>query len=213
MKNRKKMDWSKHTAVFIITVLIFFTGILLGSYINTNKLISLNDLSEELRISAMSSEVEFAILSENPCKVTDYGFLSNELNDLSGKVEFMENQLGRNNPEVLKLKNFYSIVQLRHYLLMTKLTEECSLNVTNIIYFYSNEGDCETCSEQGFILSYLRYNYPINIYSIDLNSQNNAVRALKEIYDIESAPSLVIDGEPYYTYLRTEDIRTIIENK
>ncbi|MFT4261683.1 MAG: hypothetical protein ACMXX9_04600 [Candidatus Woesearchaeota archaeon] len=209
--NRKKMDWSKHAVVLTITILVFFTGILLGSYLNTNKLNELNELSEELRVSAMSSELEFAILTDNPCKVTEYGFLNEELDDLSGKVEFMENQLGRNNQEVIKLKNFYSIVQLRHYLLMTKLTEQCDLNTSNIVYFYSNEGDCPECNEQGFILSYLKNLYPINIYSIDINSQNNAVRALKEVYDIETAPSFIIDGEPYYEFQSTNALRTILQ--
>lgn len=210
--NRKKMDWSKHTAVLIITILIFLTGILLGSYLNTNKVIALNELSEELRVSAMSSELEFAILAENPCKVTEYGFLSEELDELSSKVEFMENQLGRTNQEVIKLKNFYSIVQLRHYLLMTRLVDECQLNTSNIVYFYSNAGDCPECNEQGFILSYLKNTYSINIYSIDINSQNNAVRALKEVYDIETAPSFIIEGEPYYGFQSTNALRTILQS-
>ena len=211
-KNRKKMDWPKHTSVLIITILVFTTGILLGTIINDNKMIELTELSEELRISAMSSELEFTILSENPCKIGDLDFLGNELNDLAGKVEHMENQLGRDHREVLKLKNFYSIVQLRHYLLMSKLTKQCDLNLTNLVYFYSNEGDCKVCNEQGFILSYLRNIYPLNVYSIDINSENNAVRALKEVHDVQISPSFIINGRLVEGYKTANQLREFLNN-
>ncbi len=210
MKNRKRMDWPKHGAVFAITILIFSIGILIGSQINQTKMSSIAELSEELRVITMSSELEFAILTENPCEVTDLSFLTEELDELSKKVEFMENQLGRGNPEVLKLKNFYSIVQLRHYLLMTKLVDECEFNLTNIVYFYSNEGDCPECNQQGFILSYLRNIHPINVYSIDINSENSAIRALKTIHKVETAPSLIIDGEVFEGFKTRNELLELI---
>jgi cell division protein FtsX len=83
MKRTKKMDWAKHAAVLSITVLVFFTGILLGTLLNKNKLDNVKEISEELRISTMSSEVEFAILAENPCTIEDLGFLSDDLHELS----------------------------------------------------------------------------------------------------------------------------------
>ena len=38
MKRTKKMDWSKHAAVLIITIFVFFTGILLGYLLSKNKI-------------------------------------------------------------------------------------------------------------------------------------------------------------------------------
>lgn len=212
MKARtKKMDWTKHTAVLAITVLIFFTGILLGTILNKNKVDSVREMSEELRISTMSSEIEFAILAENPCVVTDLEFLSDDLHQLSLKVDYMENQLGSQNKDVKEVKNFYSIIQLRHWILMTKIKEQCEIETENIIYFYSNLGDCDECSDQGYILSHLKRTNNVNIYSVDINTNNNAVRTLKQVYGIKSAPTLIIGNEVYEGFLTLNQIREIIE--
>lgn len=211
MKRTKKMDWAKHAAVLSITVLVFFTGILLGTLLNKNKVDAVKDMSEELRISTMSSEIEFAILAENPCAIQDISFLNDELYELSLKVDYMENQLGVNNKEVKELKNFYSIVQLRHWLLMKKIKEQCETKATNIIYFYSNEGDCRECSDQGFVLSYLRRTENVNIYSVDINTENNAVRTLKKVYSVKTAPSLIIDKELYQGFQTLQQLKEILE--
>jgi hypothetical protein len=212
MKRTKKMDWAKHAAVLSITVLVFFTGILLGTLLNKNKIDAVQEISDELRLSTMSSEVEFAILAENPCEVHDLGFLSDDLHELSLKVEFMENQLGSRNKDVQELKSFYSIIQLRHWVLMTKIKEECNNEAVNIIYFYSNEGECRDCADQGFILSYLKRTEKVNIYSIDINTNNNAVRTLKEVYKIRSAPTLIIDKDVYEGFKTLNQLKEIMNN-
>ncbi len=209
-KRTKKMDWAKHAAVLSITVLVFFTGILLGTILNQGKIDTVHQISEELRINTMSSEVEFAILAENPCAITDISFLSDDLHELSLKVEYMENQLGTNNEDVKELKNFYSIIQLRHWILTTRIQEECNTNVSNIIYFYSNEGDCRECSDQGFILSHLRRTENVNIYSVDINTQNNAVRTLKEMYDVKNAPTLIINKEKHEGFKTLNQLRELV---
>ena len=211
MKRRtKKMDWAKHAAVLAITVLVFFTGILLGTLLNKNKVDAVREMSEELRISTMSSEVEFAIIAENPCAMTDLTFLSDDLHELSIKVEYMENQLGSRNKDVKELKNFYSIIQLRHWILMTKIKEQCDSEATNIIYFYSNEGDCRECQDQGYILSHLKRTENVNIYSVDINLENNAVRSLKQVHGIKTAPTLIIDQEVHEGFKTLNQLKELI---
>ncbi|MCC7575101.1 hypothetical protein KO361_05925 [Candidatus Woesearchaeota archaeon] len=210
MKRTKKMDWAKHAAVLSITVLVFFTGILLGTLLNKNKLDNVKEISEELRLSTMSSEVEFAILAENPCAIEDLGFLSDDLHELSMKVEYMENQLGSKNKDVQELKNFYSIIQLRHWVLMTKIKEQCETEVTNIVYLYSNEGDCKECADQGFILSYLKRTEKVNIYSVDININNNAVRTLKQVYNVKTAPTLIINQEKHEEFKTLNQLKELI---
>lgn len=209
-KRTKKIDLAKHTAVLSITVLVFLTGILLGTILNKNKITTIQEISEQLKISTMSSEVEFAILSENPCSISDLSFLSDELYELSIKVDYMENQLGSQNQEVIELKNIYSIIQLRHWLLMTKIKAQCESESANIIYFYSNEGDCKECSDQGFILSHLRRTENVNIYSIDINLENNAVRTIKKTYKVSTAPSLIINKEVHTGFKTLNQLREII---
>jgi len=211
MKRTKQIDWSKHVAVLLITILIFFIGILLGTLLNRNKVDLVKEISEELRINTMSSEVEFMILADNPCTLSNLTFLSDELHELSLKVEHMENQLSSENKDVQELKNFYSIIQLRHWKLMTTIKEECKNEATNIVYFYSNKGDCPECREQGFILSYLKRTENINIYSIDINTNNNAVRTLKKLYNIKTAPTLIINKDTHEGFKTLNQLKELIK--
>ena len=205
------MDWSKHAAVLTITMLLFLSGILIGTFISTGKVDQVKILTDELRTSTMSSEVEFAILTQNPCQVTDLGYLNDELQELSLKVEFLENQLGHDNKDVIELKNFYSIIQLRHWLLIDSIISQCDdVNLSTIVYFYSNEKDCDDCSQQGFILNHLRRVEEVNIYSIDINLENNAVLSFKKVNNVTTAPTLIIDGVKYEGFRTLRELRTIV---
>ena len=211
-KRTKKMDWSKHAAVLTITVLVFVMGILLGNLLNQHKIDAIADITEELRFNTMSSELEFALLTANPCSVTDLQFLRDDLREISSKVEYMENQLGSSNKAVLELKNHYSIVQIRHWLLMNKIRKECQAETIPIIYFYSNEGDCDECTVQGYILSHLRKNEPVAVYSVDANLNNKAVQTLKKVYDVNATPTLIIDDIVYPNFMSMDDLTAIIKN-
>ena len=94
---------------------------------------------------------------------------------------------------------------------MNKIKEECDLETPVILYFYSNKGDCPDCKEQGFILSYLKRTTNAQIYSIDVNTDNGAVRALKAIYNITNTPSIIINEDTYKEFTNLKTIMEVIE--
>ena len=67
--------------------------------------------------------------------------------------------------------------------------------IDTILYFYSNKEDCNDCEQQGYVLSYIKKKYPsVRVYSFDINIENQAIDIIKENYDINIAPSVVING-------------------
>ena len=96
---------------------------------------------------------------------------------------------------------------------MKKAEDKCDLQVTSIIYFYSNQ-DCDDCTKQGYILTDIRQNYPnVRVYAFDYNLDLSALKALITIYKVvesDSLPALVINGEVSYGLQKFEDIQAIV---
>jgi len=150
-------------------------------------------------------------MAENPCTFLDSPELNEELYEMNSKLANMETELGKQNPEVLELKDYYSLLEIRHWLFTKKIKEECHENKTIILFFYSNLGDCDDCDQQGFILTYLRKKYPQTVvYAFDINIQNSALNTVKQMYDIKTTPTLIIDDKVYPKFMKKEEIEELI---
>ncbi len=219
--NRKKFSKQKTLLVFLITIIIFSLGIFVGSQNTYHKFNKVLDLSESLQLQTASVEVEFDILKDNICSGDNVLFLTEELFDLSEKLNYMENTLGYDNPQIRALKDKYFILEAKHWLLAKKRINTCfdnkiSLNNTIILYFYSNEGDCPNCQEQGAVISYLHELYnDMKVYSFDIKSETPAVKVIKKLYHIDDSvlPALVINDETHQGYLDADDLIGFIKTQ
>ncbi len=192
---RQKMQASKYVAAFAMTTVIFLIGFIIGGYINESKLSTIDELQQDLTKDTISSELQFILLTEHPCESLHADQLTEELYDIGTKLDFMESKMGKKNKDVIKLKEYYSLLEIRHWLLMKRANEECNSSYDLIHYLYSNKGDCDDCEQQGYVLSTIHKKYPtVNIYSFDINIDDPALGSIKDLYGITTAPSLVING-------------------
>jgi hypothetical protein len=199
-------------AAFSITVLIFVLIFVANNYFNEIKMNQLNSMYNNIRIDSLNAEVEYQVLSENPCAALNFEPIGNELFDLGSKLSIMENQLGKENQQVLDLKKYYSILQIRQWLFVKKASVQCSSNTTPILFFYSNAGDCDDCESQGFVLNYIRKDRPNTyVYSFDMNLDSSAIGALKISYNITSVPAILIKDKVYYGYRDADNISQLIK--
>ncbi|MFC1775705.1 ATP-binding protein, partial [Patescibacteria group bacterium] len=115
-------------------------------------------------------------------------------------------------PEVEHLKRYYSLLQIKDYLLMKKIGEKCNQDSVFILYLYSNKGDCEDCQREGYVLTYLREQYPdLQIYAFDYNLDVSAIRSLASLYSIENnLPAMVINDELYYGFKSKEEVEELL---
>lgn len=205
----KKVDKMKYFAALLLTILIFSAGILLGNHLSNNKLKTLTDIEDTIRLETLGAEVQYQILVGNPCQFVNSTPLSEDLYELSEKVDYLENIFGQDDDNVRRLKEQYSLLEVRHWLYTTKTNEECGTNNTPILYFYSNEGDCPDCEEQGFILTYLRRKYPaLRVYSFDITIDNPAINTIKDIYEVERAPTLIVGYRVYPEFMTRSELES-----
>jgi hypothetical protein len=210
--SEKTISKMKLLATFSTATLIFIIGIVIGSAITNQKFEQLNTLEQDIKTNTMALELQYDILQQDPCSALQSSALTEELYRLSDKLGFMENQLGLNDPTVLRLKEYYSLLELRHWLFLRNTREQCRHNSTTILYFYSNKGDCKTCEEQGFVLTYIRRKFSdVQVYPLDINMDNVALNTIKNLYITKmESPILVINDETYYGFKDSDALEAII---
>jgi|JI10StandDraft_1071094.scaffolds.fasta_scaffold83224_2 uncharacterized protein YdcH (DUF465 family) len=202
----------KYLFVFFITLGIFASAFLLSNYFSDRKLEKLRTIQDSISIDLLSSETQFSLLSELSCKDVSAATLSDELNSLAGKIEFAEGSVGGQS-EVEQLKKYYSLLQIKDFLLMEQIKERCGTKIYSILYFYTNADNCTECVKQGYVLTELRRKYPdLRVYSFDYNLDLSAVNSLIAIYKVDDTelPALIINDAVMTGFKSTEDIEALL---
>ncbi|MBS3132555.1 hypothetical protein J4470_00300 [Candidatus Woesearchaeota archaeon] len=206
--NERRINKHKYAAVFAITTLIFILGIAAGNYYSGKKLSELSELSQAIQLDTLGAELQFLLIAYEPCRLFNVTTLGNELYSIGSKVDFMESELGSDNKELLGLKAYYNLLELRHWLLLKQAGGQCNQKFDRILYFYSNKGDCDRCEDEGGVLTYLRRKHPtLSIYSFDINIDNPALLTIKQLYNVGGElPVLVINDKTYNGFMDSKEI-------
>lgn len=209
---QNEINWKKYIFSFIITAVIFATAIVLSTYFSNKKLAEIRNIQDTISIDILSSETQFALLEEYSCRDVGTGTLSDELGELENKLSYTEKARGSDDSEVQTLKKYYSLLQIKDYLLMNKISEKCKKTPLSIIYFYSTDGSCDDCEKQGYVLTKLRETYPeLRIYSFDYNIDVSAVRTMISINKVKNElPAIFIKDKAYYGFQSVEDLEKAI---
>lgn len=207
----RKISSKKYLYSFIITAIIFATAIYLSNYFNQKKLDDIRNIQDKISIDIMSSETQFSLLEESQCKDVGTGTLSTELANLENKLSYTEKERGVNDPEVLTLKRYYSLLEIKDYILMNKISEKCKQTPLSIIYFYSNN-TCSDCEREGYVLTSLRETYPeLRIYSFDYDLDVSAIKTLISINKLkDNLPALIIKDKIYYGFQSIDDLEKAV---
>ena len=207
-----RIDIKKYIITFFITAVIFFGAFFVSNYFNDKRVEEIKAIQDKISVDILSSETQYDLLTSASCKNLDQSVLSKELNDLASRLSYMEDTVGDTNAEVLYLKQDYSLLEIKDYLLMQKIAEKCGHEPLSILYFYSNKGDCEECKQEGYVLTYLREQYPaLRVYSFDYNLDVGALQTLISIDDVDNnLPALVINDKVYYGFKSVDDIQKIL---
>jgi hypothetical protein len=209
----QQFDWKRYFIVFLITLGLFLTAIYLSNYFGNKKINQLKSIQDKISIDILSSETQFSLLSELSCKNVSNSVLSGELEDLGQRLEWGEKNIG-SGEEVSYLKKYYSLLEIKDYLLMKKISLRCGTKAAFILYFYTTAENCSECKKQSLVLSTLREKYPeVRVYSFDYSIDLSAVKAMINIYKIEDTklPALVIDDNLLTGFHSVEDLESKIK--
>ena len=206
-------QWKNYAIAFAITAAIFATALYASNYFNDKRMADIRTTQDNISIDILSLETQFELLAEHSCKdISENSVLSKEIRPLADRLSYLEAQSSVDEGELLRLKRYYSLLQIKDLLLMKKVAQKCKLKSVFILYFYSNKGDCEDCENQGYVLTALSGKYPqLRIYSFDYNLDLSALQTLLSISDVENTlPALSINDKMYYGFKDVEDIEKVL---
>lgn len=193
-----------------ITIALTSTVVYAISYLNRARVAELSAIGDKLSIDILSLDTQFSLLTAAPCdSIASSTTLISELADMGTRLAYAESQLGSDNAQVLRLKNQYSLLEIRDYLITKQLATACGTKPpVMVLYFYSNAGDCTDCDKAGYALSYLHDTYPkLRVYSFDYNLDLGALKTLIAVTKVKNTlPAFVINGKSSYGFTSLTDL-------
>lgn len=207
---QSSFEWFKYIITFVITAGIFITVFYVTKLVNERKLSEIKSIQDKIAVDLLSSETQFSLLKRSTCTQDGNSLLAPEIGTLGERLAFMETQLGTDNADVVGLKKYYSLLQMKDYLLGLELSQKCSFKPIYILYFYKNK--CTDCEKQGYALTALREKYPeLRVYSFDADLDLSAISTLETIYKVSGdLPALVVNEKLYTGFQSIETIEKLI---
>ena len=204
----------KYIFVFFITLGIFAIIFLFSDYLYNQRFGAVKNIEDTINRNILESEIQYALLADASCDTEEGGnqFLIGEINNLTKRLAYMEDQRGAEDPEVNSLKKYYSLLQAKDYLLLRERAKQCGDKPLSVIYFYSNAGNCDDCKKMGYVLTSMREDYDnLHVYAFDYNLGLSVIETLKSIYKLENRfPVLIINRKPFYGFKTREEIESLI---
>ncbi|HYD92865.1 MAG TPA: hypothetical protein VEB18_00165 [Candidatus Paceibacterota bacterium] len=193
-----------------ITIAIIGTVVFAVNFLNAQRIAELRAIEDQLATDTLSIETQFALLAEAPCEDISEGTgLTQEVGGIGDRLAYTEERLGATDPEVVRLKERYTLLQIRDYLLTKRLERACGIEPVVALYFYSNvPGECQDCDRAGYALSYLRQTYPsLRVYSFDYHLDLAALKTLIAVEKVDAQfPAFVIEDKQYYGFTTLEEL-------
>lgn len=211
----RKVSKSRYFLAFLITLIVFVLGLLLGLVIEGKRtqLIELQDQQQKLDFSSLQVQYQFIDLfgKENNCEALKKTF-ENSINNLEksrGKLEAYLQASSLNKDKFNSLKREYTLAQINFWLLTKKTKDVCGLEHSIIFYFYGDETQCPKCGDQAFILTHLKNKFGTGLLNFVFDGQfadEPLISVLKGIYDVKQYPTLIINGKKFEGFTSQETI-------
>jgi hypothetical protein len=209
---KRTISTKSYFATLIITIIIFGGALGVSGFITEKKTEELKTSIDKITVDILSIETQFDLLKDTSCSSNATSTIQTEITGLSNRLDFMEQQVGEKNPEVYRLKRYYSLLEIKDYLLRKKLADQCKTPDIFILYFYDTEG-CAQCQTQEYMLKGVRTLYPnAHVYSFDYKLDLQAVTTLIELHNIPATPPIIdIEGVPYGPFENFSDMKSVID--
>ncbi|HTZ42210.1 MAG TPA: hypothetical protein VMC07_03325 [Candidatus Omnitrophota bacterium] len=205
-QNKKRYLWA-----FIIGTAIFALVFIISNSIAFLEFQKVSNIQDSLAYKIFEDKIYASFFNQSICTDNSLQNLSQDLGFQGQIIDDMEKKFGKNDPQVLDRKKFYTLVELEHLEFIQAQIKNCNLSMNTILFFYSNKDpDLERSTEIGRLLNevYLKEPDKITIYSFDINLDSDLIRSLLQKYNVTQSPTLIINGNATVTEpIRIENVQ------
>jgi hypothetical protein len=217
---RQEFEISRHLLVLGLTVLVFLSGIAIGSLLNNQQVSAMQSEITLLKASTESIDLQSlladAVGNERACPflISQVDALGTQLDELAGKLTDYEKSR-KFGESFESLKEQYMTLLVREWLFAKKAGQVCgnSSSTKTILYFYTNK-DCPGCTGQGVILDVekRKMGQGLLVFPLDTDLGMPIVESLLEAYNITGYPSLVVGDAPLHGFVSKDALEAVLSN-
>ena len=198
MEGRKYKDKKRYLWAFLIATALFFIIIGASQFVSYLEFQRVAALQDPISYKIFEDKLEYSLFDTDICAETTFKEISTDLDYQGQLIGQLETKFGINDHRVIFRKKFYTLVQIEHFEFIKIINEKCNKNINSILFFYSNENaDLENSKGLGNILSaiYSKNKDNLSLYSMDLNSDTDLMRNLKEKYNVGESPVIIVNEQ------------------
>ncbi|MEK6853511.1 MAG: hypothetical protein AABX64_02400 [Nanoarchaeota archaeon] len=209
MSVERKTSVKKYLLAFILTLLVFSGGIIVGIVLENARLSSAEQITLKEKVSLRSLQLQHNYIGSEvtDCKTLNT-ILENNINELGKKVgtiiEYEKKSLFNEEEFDLQLQDYF-LTEIQFYFLAQEINKKCPQDQVKILYFYDeNKGDT-----QGDILAYLKKRFGSKLLVFSLNSQftqEPMITTLLTYYNATEFPAVVIEEKVYQGHQDTDKL-------
>ncbi len=202
-----------HVTTFLLTTTLFCIGIIIGMSMTRIRVEYLDGDISSLKENIEAVELGFLLtftLENSSCP-----YLQNQLDSISeladevgGRIVSLEKNEQMDNSAYISMKKDFMLIRLKYWILTERFKKNCNSNLTTVLYFYSIR-DCDECGDQGTVLDYLQSKVDeLYIFPVDAFENLTIMSTIRNIFDIDTTPSIVIDGSTMFEGLQNRETLT-----
>ena len=198
MEKRKIKSHKRYFLSFVIATIVFIIGFLITNMVAFLEYQKLTEMQNPTYYNILETKLKYTLLNEDLCSESGYIDLTKSLGLQGQIIGDLETKFGKNDPQVLFEKQFYSLLQMEHLEFINYLNEKCNKKINVVLFFYSNNAtQLEESVKMGDILGtiYYRNKEVVAMYSLDLNLKTELIQKLKEKYNIGDKPTVILNEE------------------
>jgi len=196
----RKISSKKYLIAFILTLLVFSGGVILGFTLDNVRLEDSKQiaLKEKVNLRSIQLQQQYIDSGQADCKTLNK-VLEENINQLGLKMETVQeydkNSVFNQEEFDLQLQDYF-LTEIQFLLTSQEIDLKCSRDSVKVVYFY-DENNQDT---QGDILAYLKKKFgsKLLVFSFDSTFQHEPmIPILLSSHKITEYPSLVINGKTY----------------
>lgn len=197
MKERGFQSGKRYIISFLIGTAVFILVFALTYSLSYLEFGRVSNLQADLAYDIFEDKLDYSLFGDEICDDKSFDKVSRDLGFQGRIIDDLERKLGKQNEKVLFRKKFYTLIELEHFDFINLLNEECDRNIQTILFFYSNEeSNIKDSGDAGKLLSVVHSKTEnLMIYSFDINLDSDLIEKLKEKYNVERSPTMIINGE------------------
>jgi hypothetical protein len=205
----RKVSGKKYLLAFILTLVIFAGGVVLGILIEGARL---NDakqltLTEKVNLQSLQLQQQYIESGLADCSTLNRVLEANIdqlVKKMSTVTEYEKRSILNEEEFNLQLRDYF-LTEIQYLLISEEIDRRCPQDNVKILYFY-DEGATDT---QGEILDYLKkkFGHQVLVFSLNARFQDEPlIDILLTSYNISQFPSVVVGGEVFQGHTSVETL-------